>query len=52
MLALGVTKEKMRDLFGGNYLPKLEQMLLEDKSKTIEHEIKWLTISFLIPQKF
>jgi hypothetical protein len=38
MLALGVSKDKMREIFGGNYVPRLEQMLLEDKSKTIEHE--------------
>jgi hypothetical protein len=37
MLALGVTKEKLRDVFGGNYLPKLERML-EDRTKTIEHK--------------
>jgi len=37
MLALGVTREKLREVFGGNYLPKLER-LLEDRTKTIEHK--------------
>jgi hypothetical protein len=37
MLALGVTKEKLREVFGGNYLPKLER-LLEERTKTIEYK--------------
>ena len=37
MLELGVTREKLREVFGGNYLPKLERML-EDKTKQIEHK--------------
>jgi hypothetical protein len=37
MLALGVARDKLREVFGGNYLPRLERML-EERTKTIERK--------------
>jgi hypothetical protein len=38
MLALGVSRDKLRDVFGGNMLPRLERKL-SDKAKVIDGEV-------------